>query len=547
MTQTISKGLLILGIGIGCGSGIWAWAYSKPYEAVILHPVTQIATQPGDSANPMLAMGKALYDRHCASCHGDKGDGLGIAAPFLYPKPRNFQEGKFKVISTINRIPTDEDLMQVITNGMPGSIMVAFGHLSDMERKTLVQYVRELSRLGIEQRLKKAYEDAGDEVDLQQIKKESVRQTTPGDLISLPTDMPKEEQASVLRGRALYMANCATCHGETGRGEGGKDQRDDDGTPTKPRDFTLGIFKGGRDVASLYRRTQIGMPGTPMPGSPQLKPTEIMDMVHFIRSLAPESAMKQVQFKREALVARRVADLNRVDWQQVPSTFVVTAPLWWRDWQPPHLQVQMVHDGKQLAVRMSWNDSTKNDSILRPEDFEDQASLQLFDGQNEPFIGMGAHGFGVVDIWLWKASHAVDQTASKHILDDYPFDLPFYQQLLKRLPKSDRPIPDFITARAAKNQNSASANGNNASNLMAQGPGSTTFRPLSSQVVNAHAKYESGQWSVVFTRPLQVQNNEGVLLNSGKKCFIAFSIWDGAYRDRNGQKQISIWHELTVE
>jgi hypothetical protein len=28
---------------------------------------------------------------------------------------------------------------------------------------------------------------------------------------------------------------------------------------------------------------------------------------------------------------------------------------------------------------------------------------------------------------------------------------------------------------------------------------------------------------------------------------IAFALWDGAVHDRNGQKQVSIWHDLKVE
>jgi hypothetical protein len=28
---------------------------------------------------------------------------------------------------------------------------------------------------------------------------------------------------------------------------------------------------------------------------------------------------------------------------------------------------------------------------------------------------------------------------------------------------------------------------------------------------------------------------------------VAFALWDGAARDRNGQKLVSIWHDLTLE
>src|SRR6476659_5764528 len=74
--------------------------------------------------------GKVLYTQHCANCHGDQGDGNGPAARFLYPRPRNFGEAKFRLATTANSMPTDDDLMRVITRGMPGSAMFPFGHLS---------------------------------------------------------------------------------------------------------------------------------------------------------------------------------------------------------------------------------------------------------------------------------------------------------------------------------------------------------------------------------------------------------------------------------
>ena len=67
-----------------------------------------------------LALGRALYEAQdgCALCHGDLGQGDGPAAPFLFPAPRDFTTGIFKVHST-PFLPTDDDLLRTIGEGMP--------------------------------------------------------------------------------------------------------------------------------------------------------------------------------------------------------------------------------------------------------------------------------------------------------------------------------------------------------------------------------------------------------------------------------------------
>ena len=71
------------------------------------------------------------YMTYCAGCHGEKGDGAGKAAEYLYPKPRDFTLGLFKIRSTPSgSLPTDEDLLRVISQGMHGSGMPNFDFLS---------------------------------------------------------------------------------------------------------------------------------------------------------------------------------------------------------------------------------------------------------------------------------------------------------------------------------------------------------------------------------------------------------------------------------
>ena len=82
------------------------------------------------------ASGRELYLKNCSQCHGEKGDGDGYATPHLYPRPRNFTTGKFKVRTTPNgALPTHQDLVNIIRHGMPYTSMPAWPNL---DRKSVV-------------------------------------------------------------------------------------------------------------------------------------------------------------------------------------------------------------------------------------------------------------------------------------------------------------------------------------------------------------------------------------------------------------------------
>ena len=147
-------------------------------------------------------------------------------------------------------------------------------------------------------------------------------------------------------------------------------------------------------------------------------------------------------------------------------------------------------------------------------------------------------------MWLWRASWQRAQVTADSPLDDYPFDNPLYRELLKG---KEQPVGDFRTARAAGNLHARADQAQSASSLTAQGFGSTTFRPRASQLVQASAAWKDGQWTVVLRRPLRVGPEDGLSLAAGEACSVAFALWDGEARDRNGQKLVSIWHDLKLE
>lgn len=294
-----------------------------------------------------------------------------------------------------------------------------------------------------------------------------------------------------------------------------------------------------------------------MPASPDLKPAETGDMINYILSLSSPESAKKVEHLRSRIVARKLsAPLGETIADSVwngPSTPIVISPLWWRDGTDPGLQVQAVHDGRTMAIRLTWKDGTRNEAAIRPQDFTDMAAVELYQGDRtrEPFLGMGAAD-GAVDLWLWNAAAQADRAAYNDVDSTYPHMSIDMYPLEKGDPAAQghataRQSKEFLTAWAAGNLRSDPTRVLPGTHLQARGFGSTTLRPGTSQLVAAEGGWRDNTWTVVLRRPLAVESDAGIPLEPGARRSIAFAVWDGAARDRNGQKLVSIWHDLELE
>jgi mono/diheme cytochrome c family protein len=537
--------------------GFWEarriWRISRCWAPVCCVAILSlIGTSKSEDAPPSLAEteGGKLFRQHCGACHGDNGNGQGLAAVFLYPKPRNLRLGPYKLVSAANNVPLRDDLLAVLERGMPGSSMPSWAHLTDTQRQLLVDEVLRMRAEGAREAyvaILRSEEELTDEAladpEVQsEIEEYVATHTVPGE----PSVIPQFGPAAVDhigRGKDVYAKfGCISCHGETGKGDGVQKMFDDDKYPTSPRDFTFGIFKGGDDPASLYRRIAYGMPGTPMPSSSAMTEAQMVDLVHYIRSLSTDEQRQQSVLRRQSLRASYVKRLSEsVDdpvWNNVPQVQVPTTPLWWRNGADPGLKVQAAHDGDVIVIRLTWVDKTHNEQAVQADEFEDMAAVEWSPVGNEPFLGMGGPEMPV-DLWHWRAG-VLRSAERDQLMDDYPFDSPEYIRLQKGGEK-----PDFVTARAAKNPLTLAPGPVTA--RVAKGPGSTTFRPPVARDVQGNAVWRDGIWRVVFRRPMRVSADDGMPLKRGESYAVAFAIWDGAAHDRASQKVISIWNDLRIE
>jgi DMSO reductase family type II enzyme heme b subunit len=383
--------------------------------------------------------------------------------------------------------------------------------------------------------------------------------TTPGESTQVP-EIQAPTADAISRGKEVYAKfACVSCHGETGRGDGVQEMFDDEKMPTRPRDFTLGIFKGNHDPASLYRRIAYGMPGSPMPGSSTMTPEQMIDLVHYIRSLSTEEQRQAAIPKREKIVVKRVGALPQSAedeaWRQFKSVHLRMTPLWWRNDADPGFTVQAVHDGKSIVVRMSWKDKSADYHAMRSETFEDATAIELYRGAAEPFLGMGDPK-SPVDVWFWDADRQSGPAAEEAEYRNAAVDVYPFSETVAAGAEMDRPgarvadQPDIsLPARATGNlivpTSSDEAGG---TSLHVAGPRTVSFRVPQSQIVRAHGTWSDGRWTVVMTRSLSVASQDiGVTLEPGGRASVAFAVWDGQHQDRDGQKLVTIWQDLEIE
>lgn len=90
--------------------------------------------------SPELEQGQAIYERHCADCHGPEGRGDGKQAISLSPRPGN-------LVSAQTSAKSDQELLKIIANGKPRTAMIGWNErLSDEEQHAVLAYIRSLVR-----------------------------------------------------------------------------------------------------------------------------------------------------------------------------------------------------------------------------------------------------------------------------------------------------------------------------------------------------------------------------------------------------------------
>jgi mono/diheme cytochrome c family protein len=478
--------------------------------------------------------GGALYQKLCAQCHGERGDGQGIAAPRLRPRPRDFTAGKFKIRTTASgALPTDADLLRVVRDGMPYTSMPGWSHLPEAQLGELVGAVKSFSP------------DFAD----------PAKKPAP---IRIP-EPPASSPDAVAKGREVYRRiGCVACHGEAGRGDGSSAPtlKDDWGQPIRPADLTQRwTFRGGPTRRDIYRTFTTGMNGTPMPSfAESLSDEERWQLVDYIASLDPRDRPSYAELvlaawrEDELDLAQGAALFATAPAAYFPVVGQITEP--GRAFHPSAngATVQAVYNTREIAIRVAWHDLRADRSGANAPDLPVPPEEEAGEPAAPPEAESG--GFwgeeeaapaaeGADDFWGDETGAAAGGAPPAEFSDAVAIQLP------AQLPAGIRK-PYFLFGDA---QNAVdlwfvdlAGAGSEAPVRRYLGAGSTGLAPQAGEEVTAVAAYDRGEWSVIFKRALKSPG--GVTFAEAQYVPIAFSIWDGTARERGNRRGLTQWQYL---
>jgi DMSO reductase family type II enzyme heme b subunit len=489
---------------------------------------TSCASPVGGGGAPTLTHGAALFVRHCAGCHGLSGDGETPVCSLLFPRPRAFRAGVFKLVSTQNGVPTDDDLVATLRRGLPGSAMPAYAWLGDAALLELAQHVRGLAIAGMTDSLRSRAALLGIATTAEQVRAEAERRLQPGPLVVVPEPLAAAAVAAADRvaGEQLYRRHCSACHGEDGKGRAPAADWAGVADMVWPRDFTAGFLRGDASRAALTHRVRAGIPGAGMP------PTELTDIEcamlidHLVSKIADGSDGHHVQWRRH-LHAARVAnvpnDAADLTWNDFEAVRIPLAPLWWRQNAVFEASVRAVHDGDRLVVQLTWSDRTRDDRATGESMQGDGAAMQWSDEREPPQFAMG--GSDAVEIWHWKAFRRDDVAGA---LD-----------LLSHLGQTESDVSPQLPGLTAPSRRGET--------LSVHGPLGMTQHRGQGRTIVATPVWRDGTWTLQMTRSLAAHEKGEIAMVSGQKLLVAFAVWNGSVDSHTASKSVSTWHTLELD
>ena len=500
--------------------------------------------------------GKRVYEKSCAHCHGTEGRGDGSAAENLLPRPRDFTRGLYKIRSTeTGQLPTDQDLFDIITEGMPGSSMPGWETaLSANERWEVTAYIKTFY--------------------------EGFKENTTPRQIDLSSKIAYSEQ-SVETGKALYTElGCVECHGDVGRGDGtsAPTLTDEWGFQTWPANLAQGwTFRGGGETEDIFKRFIGGIAGSPMPAfegdsflhfgltsEESKRLTELENRDEMTEAEDEESAAFYEKMEVAIDIALRITEgdtLNAADRQTFDNAMKVVYEKSWhlanyvKSLSPEKrpapaignnvLRAQYVNGELPALGDAAWETLKSSyfplvgQVILEPRQFNptiDSVNVKSFYNDTE-----------VVFLFTWDDrtnTTALEDEETGKVLEDaltiqFPVKVP-------QGPTAPKPyflwggrLPVYLWHWKASAPEQVTE-------LTAKGINNAEVQAVQSDI-QAQGTYTTGQYNLWVKRALKTDDKKDLQIEPGVFVPIAFSAWDGANGDVEAKRVISSWYTFVLE
>ena len=266
---------------------------------------------------------------------------------------------------------------------------------------------------------------------------------------------------------------------------------------------------------------------------------------------------------------------------------MITNPMWPNP-STKYVFVKAATNGKEIAVHLEWLDPTRNDIMVRSQQYKDQAAIMFPVNQSgeEPPFTMGGDGERV-NIWQWKAtwdkegSGRNDNTSMQDLEDHYDYMVmgsgSYYMyepsgkmagigsaegtsgtktSLYKNRGAADiskrSTMLDFGMGKNEGAYNPGRYTGNILSDMGLRksavedlnAEGFSTLTTQAHQDVNGAGNWNNNRWVVVFKRALKTSDSNDTQF-SGNKTPMAIAVWNGGNKERNGQKAVVQWQTLS--
>lgn len=217
------------------------------------------------------------------------------------------------------------------------------------------------------------------------------------------------------------------------------------------------------------------------------------------------------------------------------------------------LRARAVHDGRQIAFLVEWNDPRPETLSIKTEQFKDGCAVLLAPHAAPPLAWLMGTAEVAVTLIHWRADWQRDIDAGFQDLEvafpNVAFD--FYPPLVgvkhpPRLPDAYPPAArTWLPGWHVGNPLSQPTKRSPVEKLRAIGPG--TLEQLPVQDASGRGRWHNGAWKVALARNLKAGGGPEIGLVPGRTYAIAFAVWAGGERDVGARKSVTRMGRLRLQ